>query len=206
MNRSMIFNVLSRVLKKARLSVIRNSEIHATSKIESGSTVVNTVVGRHSFSGYDCSLVNCEMGSFCSIASRVTIGGGRHPIEFVSMSPVFLSHKDSVKKKYSLHDYLPKIKTFIGHDVWIGEGAFIRAGVKIGDGSVIGMGSVVTKDVPPYSIYAGNPAKLIRKRFPEDVVNKMLEIKWWEWSDEKIMEFAPYFNEPETFLKKVLVE
>ena len=143
--------------------------MHKTSKVESGTTIINSSMDRHSFCGYDCNINYCDIGAFVSIASRVSIGGSMHPIEFVSTSPVFLSHKDSVKTKFARHDYFNIARTKIGNDVWIGEGVFIKSGVTIGDGAVVGMGSVVTKDVPPYTIFAGNPARLIRKRFTETV-------------------------------------
>ena len=84
----------------------------------------------------------------------------------VSTSPVFYSGRDSVKAKFSKHER-KKYNTVIGHDVWIGQNIRIKQGVNIGTGAIIGMGSIVTKDVPPYNIYAGNPAKFIRKRFDD---------------------------------------
>lgn len=194
--------LLSRALKKMRGSAVANSNVHASSKIESGSTVVNSNVGKHSFCGYDCSIVNCDIGSFCSIASRVSIGGVGHPVEFASTSPVFLSHKDSVKEKFANHHYLPVIRTVIGSDVWIGEGVFIKAGVEVGDGSVIGMGSVVTKNVASYSIVAGNPAHLIRMRFESEIIEALLKMKWWDMSDADLHRLGPCFHEPRLMLER----
>ena len=91
--------LLAKVLKKIRGSAIVNSKIHKTSKVESGSHIVNTVFDRHSFCGYDCEIFNCDIGSFCSIANNVIIGGGMHPIDWVSTSPVFYEGRDSVKLK-----------------------------------------------------------------------------------------------------------
>jgi acetyltransferase-like isoleucine patch superfamily enzyme len=145
-----------------------------------------------------------HIGSFCSIADRVHIGGSAHPIDFVSTSPVFLSHsRTSVKKKFHDHIFLPKKITTIGNDVWIGSGVFIKGGLKIGNGAIIGMGSVVTKDVPDYAIVAGNPAKIIRMRFPDHLINKMLELKWWDWDDSKLLEYGKYFNNPIDLINKV---
>lgn len=194
-------HIVSRILKKSRGKSIVNTVIHGSAKIESGSSVLNSTMSRHSFCGYDCSILNCDIGSFCSIANRVSIGGVRHPTEFVSTSPVFLSHKDSVKAKFARHDYLPMIRTVIGHDVWIGEGVFVKAGVTIGDGAVIGMGAVVTKDVGPYSIAAGNPAKLVRMRFEQDVINALLKMQWWELSDAELRRLGPIFNDPRAMLQ-----
>lgn len=198
---SFISYLYARVLRKARGSALASSSIHETSKIESGSTIVNSTMSRHSFCGYDCSILNCNIGAFCSIASRVSIGGVRHPIEFVSTSPVFLSHKDSVKEKFAGHDYLPAVRTIVGNDVWIGEGVLIKAGVTIGDGSVVGMGAVVTKDVAPYSIVGGNPARLIRLRFEQEIVDALLRMKWWELPDSELQRLGPAFNDPRAMLR-----
>lgn len=199
---SKIGYIFSRLLKKARGNAIADSAIHPTSKVESGSTIVRTTFDKHSFSGYDCTLIDCDVGSFCSIAGGVTVGGARHPIEYVSTSPVFLAHKDSVKTKFSRHSYRWRARTTIGNDVWIGERCLVKAGVTIGHGAIIGMGSVVTKDVPPYAIVAGNPARLIRLRFDEKVVAGLLSLKWWDLPEEKLGQLAQLFTSPEDLLRQ----
>jgi len=98
-------------------------------------------------------------------------------VEWVAMSPVFYEGRDSVKAKFSTHKREAPEITTIGNDVWIGINAIIRAGVTIGNGSVIGMGSIVTKDVDDFTIVAGCPAKIIRKRFYDDTINKLSKIK-----------------------------
>ena len=185
----------AKFMKKVRGSAIVDSRIDGSSKVEAGSTIVNSTFDRHSFCGYDCTIINCSVGSFCSIANGVVIGGSRHPMEYASTSPVFLSHKDSVKMKYSRHEYSLKLRTVIESDVWIGEMTLIKAGVKIGVGAVIGMGSIVTRDVEPYSIVAGNPARFIRKRFDDETIGALLELKWWTLPDSQLKEIAPYFND-----------
>ncbi|MBO9552016.1 CatB-related O-acetyltransferase [Pseudomonas sp.] len=197
----MIGYLISRVLKKARGSALIDSEVPRSSKVESGSTLFSTTFGAHSFCGYDCTFIKTSVGSFCSIASNVVVGGARHPIEYVSTSPVFLAHKESIKKKFAKHDYRWEPSTVIGHDVWIGEGVLIKGGVTIGTGAVIGMGSVVTKDVPPYAIYAGNPARLIRYRFSKPIIEGLLNSKWWEYSEDQLRAAAEHFTDPEAFLK-----
>lgn len=196
----MIVHYLSKIFKKARLSSVLNSEIDRTAKIESGTSVVNSMLGRYSFCGYDCTILNTEIGSFCSLASNVKIGGVAHPMHFVSTSPVFLSHRDSVKAKFAGHEFLPQIKTTIGHDVWIGENALVKAGVTIGTGAIIGMGSVVTRNVEPYAIVAGNPARLLRKRFSDEVIQSLLDTKWWNKGDSDLKRIGQYINAPEKFL------
>ena len=137
------------------------------------------------------------------MANKVSIGGLGHPMHFVSTSPVFLSHKDSVKTKFAHHDYLPLLRTEIGADVWIGEGAFLKAGLNVGHGAIIGMGAVVTRDVPPYAVVAGNPARLIRYRFNEDVIQGLLVSRWWMWPDERLHELGRYIHDPHEFLQQV---
>lgn len=200
----MIIYIISKLIKKTRLASVLNSEVEQGSKIEAGSSFINSSMQRHSFCGYDCSIINAEIGSFCSIANGVKIGGVAHPMHFVSTSPVFLSHKDSVKAKFARHDFLPAIRTVIEHDVWIGEGAFVKAGVCIGTGAVVGMGAVVTKDVPPYAIVAGNPAKIVRKRFSEETIRSLLRTRWWDLADEQLRKYARYMDNPEVFLKEIL--
>lgn len=190
----------ARSVKKFRPSAIRDSRIDRTSRIESGSTVVNSTLQRHSFCGYDCTLLNCDIGAFCSIATRVSIGGVAHPMHYVSTSPAFLSHRDSIRTKFARHEFLPTIRTTIGNDVWIGEGSFVKAGVTIGDGAVVGMGSVVTKDVPPYAVVAGNPARFLRSRFNEETIKALLELAWWDKPDDELRRLAARFDSPEAML------
>jgi acetyltransferase-like isoleucine patch superfamily enzyme len=197
----MINYIIARLLKKAKLNAIKNSKIHHTSAVESGSQIVGSTIDRHSFCGYDCTILNCSIGAFCSIADNVYIGGSHHPMHFVSTSPVFLSHRDSVKTKFSHHHYQKLASTTIGNDVWIGYGARIRAGVKIGDGAVVGMASVVTKDVAPYAVVAGNPAREIRKRFSAEVCEGLQKSEWWNLKDEELRKMANFFTEPEIFLR-----
>lgn len=198
----MLVYILSKVIKKIRLYSIKNSTIDKNSKIESGTNFINSSMARYSFCGYDCSILNTEIGSFCSIGSNVKIGGVAHPVHFVSTSPVFLSHKDSIKAKFARHDYLPMVKTTVGHDVWIGEGAFIKAGVRIGTGAVVGMGAVVTKDVPPYAIVGGNPARVIRYRFSDEMIQSLIATAWWDKSDAELTLLGSCINDPEQFVKK----
>ena len=193
----------SKVLKKIRGSALKNCNIAKSSKVESGCNLSNVKMNKHSFCGYGCEMTNVEIGSFCSIANGVIIGGGMHPIEWVSMSPVFYDGRDSVKKKFSEHKRNKVLKTIIGHDVWIGQNCLIKQGVKIGNGAVVGMGSIVTKDVEPYTIVAGNTAKVIRKRFNDDIINSLEKSEWWNFSDQRLKYFAKYFKEPTLFLEEL---
>lgn len=193
----------AKFIKKIRGKAIVDSRIDRLSKIEAGSTIVNSTFDRHSFCGYDCTIINCDVGAFCSIANGVSIGGIRHPMEFVSTSPVFLSHKDSVKMKFSRHKYSIKLRTIIESDVWVGERVLIKAGLRIGVGAVVGMGSVVTKNVNPYTIVAGNPARNMRKRFDDATIKALLDLQWWTMPDSELKKIAIYFNDVPRLLEQV---
>ena len=197
----MISYIWYKVIKKIQGKAVRNSKIDKSSKIEAGSIVIGTTMSKYSFCGYDCKLFDCNIGSFCSIADGVVIGGAAHPLTWVSTSPVFYRGRDSVKKKFSEFPREEKKITEIGNDVWIGERALIKAGVHIGNGAIIGMGSIVTHDVLPYEIVGGNPARHIRFRFPEDTIAKLEKTKWYDWSEDKLAEKSSLIRDVNSFLE-----
>ncbi|MCB0638612.1 MAG: CatB-related O-acetyltransferase [Lewinella sp.] len=127
------------------------------------------------------------IGKFCMIASDVTfiMNGANHLTEAISTYPfAIFGHgwEDAMEGKA----YPRRQDTVIGNDVWIGYGATIMPGVQVGDGAIIATKSVVTKDVPPYAIVGGNPARVIRLRFPEEKIEELLALRWWDWPIEKI--------------------
>ena len=164
----------------------------------------NIIVGRHSYySGYyhghgfdDCArYLNPErddvdklvIGSFCSIGSGALFmmaGNQGHQNQWVSTFPFF--YQDDEKFEDAIDGFERSGDTVIGNDVWIGTEAMIMSGVKVGDGAIIASRAVVTKDVAPYSIVGSNPARHIRYRFNETEIAQLLEMKWWEWSEEQI--------------------
>lgn len=193
-----------KILKKLRGRAIKNSKIDRKAKVEAGSVFLSSSMKKYSYCGYDCQFVNVEVGAFCSISNNVVIGGGNHPLNWVSTSPAFYKGRDSISKRLATLEYdSSDAHTIIGNDVWIGNGVLIKPGVIIGDGAVLGMGSVVTKDVEPYTVVGGNPAKVIRKRFDEETIQKLLAIKWWEWEDDKILSYSKYFNDTNELLSKL---
>ena len=162
----------------------------------------NSKIGDYSYAGRNCLIQNTEIGKFVSIADGCNIGLPSHPVEYLSTSPVFLNGKNMLGKHFSELDFQPNKPTQIGNDVWIGSNALIKAGVKIGDGAIIGAGAVVTHDVPPYEIWAGVPAKCIRKRFDDETIAELLKLRWWDWDDEKIKRYAHLFSSPNALLKE----
>ena len=129
------------------------------------------------------------VGKFCSISENVTIMlGGEHNTDWVTTYPF-----NALLKSFSKIEGHPKTKgdVIIGNDVWIGDGAKICSGVHIGDGCAIGGNALITKSMPPYSICGGNPATVIKYRFNESIVKKLLEIKWWDWSSYHIFQAVP---------------
>jgi chloramphenicol O-acetyltransferase type B len=195
-----LIRALAKTMKKARLIAVKNSTVHSTSKLESGTSFCSSTMGKFSFCGYDCEIINADIGSFTSIANCVVIGGGRHPMEWAGMSPVFYEGRDSVKAKFSEHVREQPRRVSIGHDVWLGRSVIVLPGVTIGDGAVVGAGSVVTKEVPPYAIVAGNPARLIRYRFSELLRSRLLSARWWDLNDRELRSLAPYVRDVEAFL------
>ena len=181
---------------------IASSYIDKTAYVNSGCSVYGSKVGRYSYMGYDCEIINAEIGSFCSLASGIHIGLAEHPIDWISTSPVFQKVKNSSLHKRFAEISMPKSKrTTIGHDVWIGTNAIVKAGVTVGTGAVIASGAVVTKDVPPYAIVGGCPARIIRYRFNDQLIHQLIHTEWWNYSEDKLMKLGKLADKPELFVK-----
>ena len=166
------------------------------------------VMGEHSYGMpdvhvYKGSEAKVVIGKYCSIAPDVTfITGGIHPVDWVSTYPF--------RANFGLPgaglDGTPATKgdISVGNDVWIGTHVYVLSGVTVGDGAVICAGSIVLNDVPPFAIAGGVPAKVIKSRFSEESVRELLEIRWWEWDEKKIIENVEYLSSPriEEFISK----
>ena len=189
--------LFGKALQKIQIPTLRRCAIDKTAKVCQRSNLVNVKMGRYSYIGASCSFNNVDIGSFCSIASYCAVGGGVHPMDFVSTSPVFLSGDNIFGVNFAEFNFEEAPKTIIGNDVWIGEAAFVKAGVTIGDGAVIGAHAVVTKDVPPYAIVAGVPACVLRYRFDRDTIDRLLRMEWWNWSEADLRSKASLFSDPD---------
>ena len=182
------------------LAGLQDSVVEKRAAICKGVKFYRSRIGKYSYIGNNTFVTNTSIGNFTSISGNCYIGGTSHPIDWVSTSSVFHKWKNILHKNFSYFEYDIFKETKIGNDVWIGQNVQIKAGVKIYDGAVIGMGAVVTKDVGPYEVWAGNPAKCIKKRFDEETIKKLLIKEWWNWDDEIIQSKACYINNVKKFL------
>lgn len=193
---------IAKLIRRLHRPAIRASQIHKTARVCSNSQVNSTQVGKYSYIGNNCFTNHVKIGAFCSIADNCFIGGAAHPIDFVSTSPVFCKGANIMGKNFAQKEFEVIKATEIGNDVWLGAGTTVLAGRKIGNGVVVGAGSVVTKDIGDYEIWAGNPAKFIRKRFDEDIEKELSALDWWNWDDEKISRLAQFSDDPEKFIEE----
>lgn len=159
------------------------------------SSLNNVTISDFSYVSSNTSINNTVIGKFCSIGSNVLIGLGVHPTsEFVSTHPIFYSIRKQAGITFANKSFFLETKeVIIGNDVWIGANAIILDGVIIHDGAIISAGAVVVKDVPPYAIVGGVPAKIIKFRFEEEEINKLALFKWWnkdrDWLKDNYLKF-----------------
>lgn len=167
-----------------------------------GSHICAGSIGKYTYINKNCLIDRNtqSIGNFCSIAYGVKIGLGNHPTSWVSSHPFAYDSKYGfIKQNKTFQEQITE-KCIIGNDVWIGANAVVLAGVKVGDGAIIGANSLVNKDIEPYSIVAGIPAKHIRYRFDESTIKKLLDLKWWDWDDQTIKERIDLFDQSDRLL------
>lgn len=167
-------------------------------------TVYAATIGAYSYIQVNGRIFNCDIGRFCSIAANVTIAPGMHDIGRVTTHPSFYFFIPSLPRIFVEEDKLPVSKRVsIGHDVWIGEKVVILDGVKIGNGAVVAAGAVVIKDVEPYSIVGGVPARHIKYRFDEQTIQILQESQWWNFPDQWFDEHADIMLDVDQFVRLI---
>lgn len=167
--------------------------------------LLNVKMGRMSYVAHSTRIVNANIGRFCSIGMQTLIGPGRHPLNYISSHPFFYSPGHEANNFNSVQgDFEESLRVEIGNDVWIGAQCIILDGVKIGDGAIVAADSVVTKDVEPYSIVGGTPAKYIKSRFSPEEVERLQKNPWWERSLAELAHLSPIFSDKEKFFSDVL--
>lgn len=188
----------------------QNTTFEGNNVVKPGAKVGNAIIGRNTYICQGSNLINCRIGRFCSIGVNVQVVDATHPSSlFVSTSPSFFSTRAQngqsfvSQSNFTENLFIDGKSCVIGNDVWIGNQALIKGGIKIGDGAIVAMGAVVIKDVPPYAIVAGVPAKIIRYRFNEDQISQLENICWWNKTDEWLEKHATEFQNIDIFLKNI---
>jgi acetyltransferase-like isoleucine patch superfamily enzyme len=174
--------------------VSRSSKFEGYNSIFGRCVIVNSSFGLFSYVS-DSKINHASIGRFCCIAPEVIIGGGRHPSGWLSTHPVFFSTRNQSGRSFVKQSYYEEIQPVtIGNDVWIGTRSIILDGITVGDGAIIAAGSVVVSDVEPYSIVGGVPAKIIRKRYDDDTIEKIKSLNWWDWPVEVLESSSELFR------------
>ena len=175
-----------------------NSIFEDNVSIQRNALIYSSSVGRYSYTGKNLTMWHAEIGSFCSISWNVGIGGANHDYKRLTTHAFLYSpHMGLMDENTPGYDRF-SAPCKVGSDVWIGANAIINRGVTVGDGAVIGAGAVVVEDVEPYAIVVGVPAVPLKKRFDDRTIERLLKIRWWEFSDDLIRKNFVLFNSQPT--------
>ncbi len=166
--------------------------------------IYDAIIGDYTYISMGAYISQTTIGKFCSIGPNFFCGFGIHPTTGVSTSPMFYSTLRQNGITLALTDkYEERKRITIGNDVFIGANVTILDGVTIGDGAIVGAGAVVVKDVEPYMIVGGVPATIIRPRFPQKIIEKMLACEWWKWSPSDLCNVEKNFSDVDSFLRQI---
>lgn len=184
-------------------SIISESDIDRTVKLYKPYHIYQSNIGAYSYVGQNSFISISSIAKFCSIGPNFMCGWGIHPTDGISTSPMFYSTLKQNGFSLSLVNKIKERREIqVGNDVFIGANVTVLDGIKIGDGAIIGAGAVVSKDIPPYSIAVGAPIKIIRYRFNDYQISKLLKIKWWDFDEDKLKDVEKMFFEIDKFIEK----
>lgn len=200
--KSIIININFKKIRVSLSSRIHNKDTFEKYNKVGSKTYIKGRVGAYTYIGFNSNIVG-NVGRFCSIGNNVKCVPASHPLNLVSTSPCFYSKlkQNNISFYRGNEKYIDEKEVVIGNDVWIGDNVLIKGGVHIGDGAVIGMGSVVTKDVAPYCVVGGCPAKVIKKRFDDKTIKFLLDKQWWNNDEKFFLKNSEYFLKVEDFIK-----
>lgn len=180
-----------------------NNEIEESVKLYEPYMIMDSKIGKGTYIATNSIISMTTIGKFCSIGPNLTCGFGLHPTSGISTSPCFYSTEMQNGMTFSSENKVEERKPItIGNDVFIGMNVSIIDGVTIGDGAVIAAGAVVNKDVAPYSVVGGVPAKFVKYRFEEEQIEKLLQIRWWNWDNDKLQEVEKNFFDIDKFISE----
>jgi phosphonate metabolism protein (transferase hexapeptide repeat family) len=186
---------------------VRQATLGCYTAIGARTSFAESTMGDYSYVVNDANVIYTTIGKFCSIAAMTRINPGNHPMHRASQSHFTYraaAYFDDAEDDEAFFDWRRAHAVTIGHDVWIGHGAIVLAGRSIGTGAVVAGGAVVTKDVAPYTIVAGNPARPVRRRFVEEIANRLQNLAWWDWEHTRLRAALDDFRylSVEDFLKR----
>lgn len=196
-------NLIQNTNKIINSEIIQNKTyLGIECKIYPKARLYNSIIGNYTYIAENSIINNTIIGKFCSIGPNLISGWGIHPTDGISTHPMFYSSRKQNGMTLSSVDKIEELLTIsIGNDVFIGMNVIILDGVTIGDGAVIGAGAVVSKNIPPYAIAVGSPIKIISYRFNEEIIGKLLNIKWWNFNDEDLSLIEKHFFDINEYLK-----
>lgn len=222
----LIKNIIKRIIfinKNYGKNVIINKNVHLSfktmfegkNKIGANCNISGSYIGLGSYIGNNSIITETQIGRYCSIANDVHVIHGFHPTEkFLSTHPAFYSitkqagftfTKEQLFEERRMSPSVDGYSLDIGHDVWIGSNVKILEGISIANGTIIAAGSVVTKNTTEYGIYGGVPAKLIRKRFSDDEIEYLQNMKWWYWDEETLRHSVNHFSDIKNFVNEEIL-